>query len=137
MNYLYLRGLECCELRDFASFDRLTRLQLPSTSLDLSPEQMQRLRAFHDALFAKLPTCPPLRYVQLHLRDEAEFAPLCSEMIVEASRSELERSLRDRRGVPSFFRSLRPLLVKSQRKVESKPCVQRSFRFSVSSARRT
>ena len=88
MNYLYLRGLECCELRDFSSFDRLTRLQLPSTSLALSPEQTQRLRAFYDALYEKLPTCLVVRHVQLHLRDESEFVPLCKEMIIEASRLE-------------------------------------------------
>lgn len=86
MNYLYVRGLECCELRDFTSFDRLTRLQLPSTSLDLSSEQIQRLRAFYDALYEKFPTCSVVRYVQLHLRDEAEFVPLCNAMIIEASR---------------------------------------------------
>ena len=136
-NYRYYRGLECCQLRDFSQYHTLTHLSLPSHQ-SLSVKQHAELKEMYLKLQAQYPRSKAIQYILLNLlanknhmeceenqaqaqevmkEEMKEFECMCEKMVKESVR----------KGIPSFFKSVKPLMISHPEKVgvnekESRHC---------------
>ena len=114
-NYRYYRGLECCLLNCFARYQSFTHLDLPSSSTThpLTEEQRKELRKMYMELQKVYPKSKAIQYILLNLAtvsandEENGFEVLCEKMVKEAIR----------KGIPSFFKSIKPLMMREKEKV--------------------
>ena len=106
-NYRYFRGLECCVLNQFASFSSLQKLELLSTTGTLTEEQRETLQSLYKDLALQYPQSTAIQLIHLNLMNETDFATACNALIIKAIR----------KGIPSFFKSLRGMFVRSPSRV--------------------
>ena len=105
-NYLFYRGLECCALKCWDQFDTYKNMQLPSTSPSLSDDQRAVLCDLYSHLKQVHPRCNAISYIELQFLQGEAFEELLNTMVKKAVR----------KGIPSFFNSLRGLLQRDSSK---------------------
>ncbi len=106
-NYLYYRGLECCVLDLWNTFDSYKGMELPSGQ-KLLEDQRISLRSLYRDLQAKYPRSNAVSFIQLAFLEGEEFKEFLNRMIMKAVR----------KGVPSFFSCLKTLVKKNPAKLE-------------------
>ena len=106
-NYLFYRGLECCVLNCWDQFDSYKTMQLPSTVLALSEAQRTLLGDLYTHLKKEHPRCNAISYIQLQFLQGEAFEALLDAMLKKAVR----------KGIPSFFNSLRGLFQREPEKI--------------------
>ena len=117
-NYRYYRGLECCQLCDFSHYHTFTHLSLPSQQ-SLSSEQHAELKKMYLQLQTQYPRSKAIQYIMLNLlankdhmmdgneQEMKEFECMCEKMVKESIR----------KGIPSFFKSVKPVVINHAEKV--------------------
>ena len=94
-------------LERFEEFEKMEKLQLPSTMSQLSDSNKATLIGFYKPLLEEPRPSIVVQTICLYLLDHEAFYQLCEKMV--------KRSLR--KGIPSFFRSIRPLFTLQPYKV--------------------
>lgn len=106
-NYRYYRGIECCLLNRFDQFETMKKMELLSTSGTCSEAEVETLLAYYQPLLEQARPSQAVQTICLYLLQGPAFEGLASKLIKRAIR----------KGIPSFFRSIRPLLTLQQTKV--------------------
>ncbi|KAK8790969.1 hypothetical protein WA158_005600 [Blastocystis sp. Blastoise] len=106
-NYKFYRGLECCLLQMPDLYTSESRQELPSTTLTLTEQQRSSLISMYLSLISRLPRAHAPKTILLYIYTDDAFINHIQPILRKAVR----------KGIPSFLNSIKPLLLKDNKKL--------------------